>query len=48
MDNGVQRVERETFEPDTPRNWPEGHVWVALTDDDIDECIAVTIHGVRH
>lgn len=38
----------ETHEPDVPVNWPEGHVGVALTEDDQDECIEVTIHGVRH
>lgn len=38
----------ETHEPDVPINWPEGHVGVALTEDDQDECIEVTIHGVRH
>jgi hypothetical protein len=39
---------RETHEPDEPLNWPDGHVNVELTGDDRDECIAVTIHGVRH
>ena len=38
----------ETHEPLVPHNWPDGHVGVALTDDDQDECIEVTIHGVRH
>jgi len=38
----------ETHEPMVPRNWPDGHVGVALTGDDQDECIEVTIHGVRH
>ncbi|MFJ6003949.1 hypothetical protein [Arthrobacter sp. NPDC092385] len=38
----------ETHEPDVPQNWPHGHVGVTLTDDDQDECIEVTIHGVRH
>lgn len=38
----------ETHEPAEPRNWPDGHVSVALTDDDVDECVAVTIHGVTH
>lgn len=37
-----------THEPDLPLNWPDGHVGVALTDNDQDECIEVTIHGVRH
>jgi hypothetical protein len=43
-----QEVTAETFEPEIPQNWPEGHVGVALTDNDVDECIAVTIHGTRH
>ncbi len=38
----------ETHEPRIPQNWPEGHVSVALTEDEWDECIEVTIHGVRH
>lgn len=38
----------ETHEPDEPHDWPHGHVDVQLTDDDHDECIEVTIHGVRH
>ncbi|MGN7222345.1 hypothetical protein ACTHQN_05745 [Curtobacterium flaccumfaciens] len=38
----------ETHEPAVPRNWPDGHVGVAITDPDDDECIEVTIHGVRH
>lgn len=38
----------ETHEPPLPQNWPHGHVGVALTGDDQDECIEVTIHGVRH
>ena len=38
----------ETHEPDVPQNWPHGHVGVELTDDDQDECIAVTVHGVTH
>jgi len=45
----VRRIEvRETHEPETPQNWPEGHVSVALTRDEIGECIEVTIHGVKH
>lgn len=39
---------QETHEPAVPRNWPEGHVAVTLTGDDQDECIEVTVHGVRH
>jgi hypothetical protein len=38
----------ETFEPTVPQDWPGGHVGVILTDGDRDECIEVTIHGVRH
>jgi len=45
----ARRIEvRETHEPSVPQSWPEGHVSVALTSDDIGECIEVTIHGVRH
>lgn len=39
---------RETHEPETPRNWPHGHVGVALTAEDQDECVEVTVHGVKH
>ncbi len=38
----------ETHEPATPQNWPRGHVDVAITDPQADECIAVTVHGVKH
>ena len=38
----------ETSEPAIPQNWPAGHVGVILTGDDRDECIEITIHGVRH
>lgn len=38
----------ETHEPFVPQDWPDGHVGVALTDDEMGECIEVTIHGVRH
>jgi hypothetical protein len=31
-----------------PRNWPDGHVAVNLTDDSVGECVKVTIHGVAH
>lgn len=37
-----------THEPDVPQNWPDGHVAVALTGNEQDECIEVMIHGVRH
>lgn len=39
---------KETHEPAIPQNWPDGHVAVALTDPEVDECIEVTIHGVKH
>jgi len=39
---------QETHEPVFPRNWPDGHVAVAITDDDQGECIEITIHGVKH
>ena len=39
---------RETHEPEEPQNWPDGHVGVALTGDDMGECIEITVHGVRH
>ena len=38
----------ETHEPTTPQNWPHGHVGVSITDPEADECIAVTVHGVKH
>ena len=41
-------VPAETHEPLLPINWPDGHVGVAITAPDDDECIEVTIHGVRH
>jgi hypothetical protein len=37
-----------THEPEMPQNWPHGHVGVVLTEDTADECIEVTIHGIRH
>jgi|1186.fasta_scaffold104701_1 hypothetical protein len=39
---------RETHELVQPQNWPEGHVAVTLTPDNIDECIEATIHDVNH
>ena len=39
---------RSTHEPAVPVNWPEGHVSSEVTDPEDDECIVVTIHGVRH
>jgi hypothetical protein len=44
----VGRAPSATHEPDQPQNWPYGHVGVELTDPDEDECIEVTIHGVKH
>jgi hypothetical protein len=43
-----RKVAGETHEPLVPRDWPTGHVSVALTDSGVDECIEVTIHGVKH
>jgi hypothetical protein len=37
-----------THEPNVPSNWPDGHVDVALTGDGAEECIGVTVDGVRH
>lgn len=39
---------RETHEPVVPNDWPEGHVGVELTTDEIDECMRVRIHDVEH
>lgn len=38
----------ETHEPAVPQNWPDDHVGVIVTGDDRQECLEVTIHGVRH
>lgn len=38
----------ETHEPAIPRDWPNGHVNVKLTGDEVDECVKVTIHGIDH
>jgi hypothetical protein len=39
----------ETHEPDMPLpGWPRSHADSALTDADADECVVVTIHGVKH
>jgi hypothetical protein len=43
-----RKVPAETHEPPVPVNWPQGHVSAEITDDDDDECIVVTVHGVRH
>ncbi|WP_413099061.1 hypothetical protein [Streptomyces sp. Inha503] len=49
---GKPRRERpvtETHEPDSPLpGWPRSHVDSELTDPDSDECVVVTIHGIRH
>ncbi len=37
-----------THEPAMPVNWPHSHVSVELTDSSIDECLVITIHGVKH
>lgn len=34
-----------THEPEVPRNWPEGHVSVELTDAGQVECVEVTVTG---
>ncbi|MER7182929.1 hypothetical protein ABT404_26245 [Streptomyces hyaluromycini] len=34
--------------PESLPGWPESHVSVGLTDDNIDECVNVVIHGVEH
>jgi hypothetical protein len=39
---------KETHEPVVPQDWPDGHVTVALTPDAVEECIEVSIHGVKH
>lgn len=38
----------ETHEPATPNDWPNGHVGVELTPDDVEECVKVRIHEVQH
>ena len=39
----------ETHEPAEPINWPDGHVSSEYVDDvEVEECICVTIHGVKH
>lgn len=43
-----RKVPAETHEPPVPVNWPQGHVSSEITGDDDDECIVVTVHGVRH
>lgn len=38
-----------THEPVMPLpGWPGSHVSVELTDDEFDECVLVTVHGVDH
>jgi len=41
-------LRRETHEPREPHNWPLGHVEVELTGSESDECLRITIHGVKH
>lgn len=41
-------LKRETHEPKQPRNWPHGHVAVALTGSESEECVLITVHGVEH
>jgi hypothetical protein len=41
-------LKRETHEPKQPHNWPHGHVAVALTGSENDECVRLTVHGVDH
>ena len=41
-------LKRETHEPKQPRNWPHGHVAVALTGSESEECFRGTVHGVEH
>jgi hypothetical protein len=44
-----ERPVNETHEPDVPLpGWPRSHVDSELTGSDDDECVVVTIHGVRH
>lgn len=46
---GVGSTLRATHEPIVPlATWPQGHVDVAITDPEDDECIVITIHGVQH
>jgi hypothetical protein len=37
-----------THEPETPINWPDGHVRVSLMPANADECVLVWIHGRSH
>lgn len=44
-----ERPVRDTHEPDLPlADWPRSHVDSELTGPDDDECVLVTIHGIRH
>lgn len=47
-ERAVAPLPAETHEPAIPVNWPHGHVDVTITDLEDDECIAVTVHGVKH
>lgn len=44
-----ERPVNETHEPDSPLpGWPASHADSELTGSDRDECVVVTVHGVRH
>jgi hypothetical protein len=44
-----ERPVKETHEPESPLpGWPRSHADSELTGPDEDECVVVTIHGVRH
>lgn len=44
-----ERPVRETHEPDLPLpGWPSSHADSELTGTDEEECVVVTVHGVRH
>lgn len=44
-----ERPVNETHEPEMPLpGWPGSHADSELTGPDEDECIVVTVHGVRH
>ncbi|WP_445338691.1 hypothetical protein [Clavibacter sp. CFBP 8614] len=47
-ERGPAPIPAETDEPAVPRDWPDGHVVVTITDPDDDECIAISIHGVLY
>ena len=38
-----------TNEPEQPLpGWPDSHASAELTEDDVDECVRVVVHGVEH